>query len=46
VLIVANLSAKPAAYRVSGRDLLAGSDVRAQLRLRPYQATLVALRSH
>ena len=46
LLIVANLSAKPAAYRVSGRDLLAGTEVRTQLQLRPYQATVIALRSH
>jgi glycosidase len=46
LVIIANLSARPATYRVSGRDLLAGSDVRTQLRLRPYQATVVALAGH
>jgi glycosidase len=46
MVIIANLSARPATYRVSGRDLLAGTDVRTQLRLRPYQSTVIALAGH
>jgi len=41
VLIVANLSGKPAAYAVSGRDLLGDTAVDGKLRLGPYQAAVV-----
>jgi hypothetical protein len=43
VLIVVNLSAKPIAYRTSGRGLLGGTKVRGTLRLRSYQAALIEL---
>jgi glycosidase len=46
MVIIANLSARPATCRVSGHDLLAGTDVRTQLRLRPYQSTVIALAGH
>jgi alpha-amylase len=41
-VIVANLSAAPADYRVSGRDLLSGKSVRGQLRLAPFAANVIA----
>jgi glycosidase len=40
VIVVANLSDKPADYSVTGRDLLTGGTV-ASLRLRPYEAAIV-----
>lgn len=40
LLIVANLSARPATYRVHGRDLIAGRAVD-NLHLRPFEATIV-----
>jgi hypothetical protein len=42
VLIVANLSARPASYAVSGRDLLANKPIGGRLDLQPYQATVIA----
>jgi glycosidase len=45
LLVIANLSAKSATYRVNGRDLLARRHVKGALRLAPYQATLVQLPS-
>jgi glycosidase len=44
LLIVANLSDRPADYAVSGRDLLSGNPVRGELRLQPYQATVIRRR--
>ena len=39
-LIVANLSNRPAEYRISGRDLLAGSRVH-RLKLKPFQTAVI-----
>jgi alpha-amylase len=41
LLIVANLSDKPAVYRIAGHDLLSGKEVGGDLRLAPYEATLI-----
>jgi alpha-amylase len=41
LLIVANLSDKPADYPVSGLDLLSGVRVRGKLRLAPYNASII-----
>ncbi len=41
LLIIANLSASPARYVTTGKDLLSGARVRGDLRLEPYQATVV-----
>ncbi len=41
LLILANLSDEPAIYQVSGRDLLAGHQVTGNLRLKPYEATVI-----
>jgi alpha-amylase len=43
LLIVANLSDRPADYRTNGKDLLSGRAARGTLHLRPYQATLIKL---
>ena len=42
MLIVANLSAKPASYAVNGRDVLVNKAIAGLLELRPYQAIVVA----
>jgi glycosidase len=41
VLIVANLSSKPADYAIRGRDLLRATAIDGTLRLGPYEATVV-----
>jgi glycosidase len=45
VLIVANLSDRPADYAVSGRDLLRDTAIDGTLRLGPYEATVVQVSS-
>ena len=46
LLILANLSAKPAIYSTIGRDLLTNAAVDGRLRLAPFQATVIQLKSH
>jgi glycosidase len=46
LLIVANLSDKPASYAVSGRDLLTDSNFSGELHLGPYAATVLQLSTH
>lgn len=41
ILIVANLSDRPASYAVTGRNLLSGNRVRGSLRLAPEQAAVI-----
>lgn len=41
VLIVANLSAGPSDYKVSGRDLLSNETISGRLRLGPYQSAVI-----
>ena len=41
LIILANLSDEPATYRVSGRDLLAERQVTGNVRLKPYEATVI-----
>jgi glycosidase len=41
LLIVADLSEKPASYRVSGRDLLSGRLVTGDLHLKPFESTVI-----
>jgi len=43
LLIVANLSSRPATYRVNGRDPLAKADIKGILRLAAYQSRVVKL---
>ena len=42
MLIIANLSGKPASYPATGRDLLANKTIGGRLELKPYQATVIA----
>jgi len=44
ILILANLSPKPATYRTNGHDLLANAPLRGSVRLAPYQAAVVELK--
>ena len=43
LLIVANLSAKPATYSVTGRDLLSGGQISGHAQFAPYEAKVIAL---
>ena len=43
LLIIANLYSKPSSYRVRGRDLLDGRDLKGALRLAPYEASVIEL---
>ena len=43
LLIVANLSAKPATYSVTGRDLLSGGQISGHAQFAPYEAKIIAL---
>lgn len=44
ILIVANLSAKPARYAVTGRDLLCGGRIAGSLALKPYETRVVGIK--
>ncbi len=46
LLIIANLSGSFSSYRADGRDLLAQRNVRSELRLAPYQSTVLELSTH